>query len=296
MNRLTCTLLSGASIVALMFGGDLAKGISAKAAPADADGTAAGFATTGDVDYIIITGDYESGQDVVVSTGDTVTGPPFASAYPTLMICPSAARPWVSSASSSRPPRSRSTALSSTMALSSFAVGSGPHGERRGGRHRQQWRCDQRRNRQQRHRRHRWRPTTAVLRRFCQRGRRCGHRRRRVRRRSSMPLGAVLSVQAFASDSAAPNTASANAIGVFQDVEDADTAIANVTNNGVIVVQATAFMRRRRWLALVRQPGTVAYARRLELFRKSRPRPVIRPWRGPATRHSECPRGCFRDR
>ena len=41
MNRLTCTLLSGASIVALMFGGDLAKGISAKAAPANAAGAPA---------------------------------------------------------------------------------------------------------------------------------------------------------------------------------------------------------------------------------------------------------------
>ena len=58
MNRLTCTLLSGASIVALMFGGDLAKGISAKAAPANATGGTPIFPPPGTCDYIIITGDY----------------------------------------------------------------------------------------------------------------------------------------------------------------------------------------------------------------------------------------------
>ena len=73
MNRLTCTLLSGASIVALMFGGELAKGISARAATAPGPGS---FSTGGtDADYIIITGDHSG--SVTVTAGDEVNGPAF---------------------------------------------------------------------------------------------------------------------------------------------------------------------------------------------------------------------------
>src|SRR6185503_14606429 len=72
MNRLTCTLLSGASIFALAFGGDIGKGISARAATAPGPGS---YATTGDEDYIIITGDHSG--SVTVSTGDTVGASPF---------------------------------------------------------------------------------------------------------------------------------------------------------------------------------------------------------------------------
>ena len=74
MNKLTCTLLSGASVVALVFAGDMG-GMSARAATAPGPGA---YSTGGtDVDYIIITGDLTGTNGVTVTNGDQVNGPAF---------------------------------------------------------------------------------------------------------------------------------------------------------------------------------------------------------------------------
>ena len=239
MNRLTCTLLSGASIVALMFGGDLAKGISAKAAPADADGTTSGFATTGDVDYLIITGDYESGQDVVVSTGDTVTGPPFASAIPLddlpfggpalglFGVVVTTATVTIDGSLINNGDIAFSV-TGSGLTANDVVVGIGNNGGVINGAIVNNGIVDILAS-----------DTDSAAAEFANA---VGVAVTDVTGTTTFlnALGAVLSVQAFASDSAAPNTASANAIGVFQDVEDTGTGIANVTNNGTINVRATA--------------------------------------------------------
>ena len=257
MNRLTCTLLSGASIVALMFGGDLAKGIGAKAAPANADGTTAGFATTGNVDYLIITGDYESGQDVVVSTGDTVTGPPFASAIPLddlpfggpalgqFGVVVTAATITVDGSIINN--GAISFAVDTGLTANDVVVGIGNNG---------------------------------------------GVINGQIANNGIMNIAATdigvnadfanavgvavtdvagsttflnaaageLRVRAFASDTGpVANNASANAIGVFQDAEAADTAAASVTNDGLVVVQATA-NHAPTAAATGSEFGTVAYA------------------------------------
>ena len=73
MGNLTRTLLSSASFIALIIGGQIAP---AQAAACIAPGSLGNFNTAGDCDYIVINGDY--GGDVVVDAGDSVTGPPFA--------------------------------------------------------------------------------------------------------------------------------------------------------------------------------------------------------------------------
>ena len=65
------------------------------------------------------------------------------------------------------------------------------------------------------------------------------------------------------------NPASANAIGVFQDAEATDTAVANVTNNGLISVQATAIHAPTN-AATGPDSGRSPTRRRVELFRRSR--------------------------
>jgi hypothetical protein len=234
MNRLTCTLLSGASIVALMFGGDLAKGISAKAASVPAG---AGFATTGDEDFIIISGNQT--DDVVVSAGDTVTGPPAAPADITATL----ALPFAPGVTGQFGFVNDGFSVDGQMivngAVQLSITGTGLDGgdaivglanvsgtvvggmvnngtvdifasdlDSAG--------------------------ATAIA---------AGVVATGVTGTTFLNgVAGVLSVNAFASDTDAANGASALAIGVFQNAVNDDVAVANVTNNGIINVSATAVL------------------------------------------------------
>ena len=235
MNRLTCTLLSGASLFALYLGG----GTTAVQAAActEATGSASNYTNAAACDYIIISGDYTNGASVI--NDGTVDGPPVAPLDVATITFGLPFGPAVgqfgmvveASTVEIEGALINNGAIAFTVSGGGLTsgdviVGIGNNGGVIGGGMVNNGTVD---------------IVANDVGSFADFANAVGVAVTDVTGTTFLnSLGAVLSVQAFASDVSNPNNASANAIGVFQNADVGEAAIANVTNDGVMVVLATA--------------------------------------------------------